>query len=70
MASTMQPEQKLAVAVGISPVKSSTGLMMTPPPAPTTEPMVEAEKQIESSNITVPARVFLLSVHSQWLPAL
>lgn len=49
MESTVQPDRKLIVATGKSPVASSTGLMITPPPIPQTAPIVDAKKQIANT---------------------
>ena len=56
MESTAQPEQKLSVLTGITPSISSTGFIITPPPAPTMEPMVDASNGMSknSRNILPP----------------
>lgn len=56
MESTAQPEQKLSVLTGITPSISSTGFIITPPPAPTMEPMVDASSGMSknSRNILPP----------------
>lgn len=51
IASTVQPDRKLAELTGSRPAASTTGLMITPPPAPTIAPMIEAPKLIKNNKI-------------------
>ena len=53
MESTVQPDRKLIVATGKSPVASSTGLTITPPPIPQIAPIVDAKKQITNTAMCV-----------------
>lgn len=49
IASTVQPDRKLTELTGSSPAASTTGLMITPPPAPTIAPIIEAPKLIKNN---------------------
>ncbi len=44
MAMTVQPDRKVTVATDMTPVASSTGLMMMPPPMPQMVPRIQAPK--------------------------
>ena len=59
--STVHPEQKLIVETGRNPNKSTTGLMITPPPIPTTAPTVEASRHTKNkTNETIMPSIFCI----------
>ena len=63
MASTVHPERKLMLLTPMTPVASSTGLMITPPPIPQTDPAVQ-DRMLTAKNMKTIPIVLLPSVLS------
>ena len=59
MESTVHPDRKLMVETLASPNRSSTGLMITPPPMPQMAPATEASRlTAKNRNCCMPKRPF------------